>query len=143
MEGCRDRRLSPACFLLFSHGNTNDVEGYRRLTHWLTLTSWLCNPPLNGWCFCKSLYRCNSCGLFDLRFFERNSYTVTRSHDYKVLVPFARSDVRNSSYAVRAAKACNELPADAVDFCCTKHFTNSLLKIDISKYCAALQFQTN
>jgi hypothetical protein len=71
------------------------------------------------------------------RFFERNSYTATRSHNYKVMVPFVRSDVRKSSYAMRPAKAWTELPADVVDFSRTKNFTNSFLKIDLSKYCAS------
>jgi hypothetical protein len=80
------------------------------------------------------LYKVDKC-----RFFERNSYAAARwSHNYIVIVPFARSDVRKSSQAVRAAKVWNELPADAVDFSnWTKNFTNSGKK-DLSEYCAAV-----
>jgi hypothetical protein len=55
---------------------------------------------------------------------------------YKVVVPFARSDVRNSSYAVRADKMWNAplaTAAIAANFLLSKNFINSLSKIDLSK----------
>jgi hypothetical protein len=45
-----------------------------------------------------------------------------------VIVPFARSDVRKSSHAERAAKAWNELPADAVDFSFTENFNKRFVE---------------
>ena len=72
------------------------------------------------------------------KLFESNNYTATRSHGHKEVVPFARSDVRKNSFAVRTSKLWNDLPADKVDFTSLKNFVCTLSNIDFSKYCAGL-----
>jgi hypothetical protein len=67
--------------------------------------------------------------------FERHNYAATRSHGYKLKIPFARSDVRQNSYAVRVSKWWNKLPPNIVDFASVRKFANSLYKVDFSNYC--------
>ncbi len=73
-------------------------------------------------------------GSVNCRLFERHSYTATQSHSYKLKIPFARSDVRQNSYAVRVSKWWNKLLADIVDFTNARKFANSLCKVDFSNY---------
>lgn len=72
---------------------------------------------------------------FDLtHFFKLRGASITRGHNYKLLVVGARLDCRKFFYANRVVAAWNSLPTDIVYASSVTGFRQRLNKLDLSKF---------
>jgi len=82
-------------------------------------------------CLCVCLSSSSSSSSSDS--FKLNSYTITRSHQYKLYKPSCSHNSRATFFSQRVLNVWNALP-DSIDFASLNKFKQSILHIDFNEH---------